>query len=105
MGSYTDGLGRRFKLKRIRQDVLHLVSCAIIRDGIEHHGFKSHADLRGSLGDEDPYTSKPDDQEGFWTSEGQFVGRIRANQIASDAGQCPRLVREMLSSDITWRIK
>lgn len=35
-----------------------LVACALIRDGETHHGFRSHSDLRASLGDADPYTAK-----------------------------------------------
>lgn len=112
MGSYTDNLTRRRKRmvfkpvddEEIRKELPRLVSVAIMRDGTLHKGFKSHAELRRSLGDKDPYKSTPGDEEGFYTSDEQFVPRHRAKYIAADAGQArpeiARMGREFLSSDI-----
>jgi hypothetical protein len=55
-------------LKPVTRNVERLVSVAIIRDGQTHHGFKSHAELRASLNDADPYKRNSGDTEGFWTS-------------------------------------
>jgi hypothetical protein len=81
-----------------------LVSAAIVRDGKIYGGFKSHAQVRDNvLNDEDPYTSKPTDQEGFVTSTGRFLPRDEALMVAIDAGQVPpSFNRELLSSDIKW---
>lgn len=80
-----------------------LSACAIKRDGVVHsYGFKSHSDIRQRLGDKDPYTTNISDIDGFITSIGRFVGRFEANKISSEAGQCPMLGRELLSSDIDW---
>lgn len=72
-----------------------LVACALIRDGEVHHGFKSHSDLRGSLGDEDRYQAKRTDEYGFWTSEDRFVTRREAARLIGWTAQ-----RELLSSDV-----
>lgn len=83
----------------------HLVACSIYR-GCEYHsfGFRSHAQIRSRLGDKDAYDQKhrPDDIEGFETSEGRFVNRREAKLIAEECGQCQPMRRELLSSDITW---
>jgi hypothetical protein len=87
-----------------------LVSCAFYRyppkfdgDPVLHKGFKSHADLRRSLGDEDPYTQPKTDRCGFWTSKDRFVSRATAVEIGQNCGQVPaRFGRELLSSDIIW---
>lgn len=123
MGKYTDGLFRHNRRKpnpsramrapvnsreqtssvKDKYDGMeHLVECAIERDGVISHGFQSHAELRRSLGDEDPYAKNPVGLHGFWTSEGRFVTRREGNRIASNAGQCPIMQRDMLSSDIDW---
>lgn len=128
MGSYTDNLFKRGRKKPVKhynsthfddpvltmkqheclvvhhddQPLERLVSVAIIRNGETFKGFKSHAELRRSMNDEDPYVSKRSDVEGFWTSNERFVTRREGNRIASDAGQCPIMQRDMLSSDINW---
>jgi hypothetical protein len=79
-----------------------LVSVAIKRDGEVHsYGFKSHWEVRATLGDQDPYRKSLGDDEGFLTSEGRFVGRWEAGDIAALAGQIGRpMGRELLSADI-----
>jgi hypothetical protein len=112
MGSYTDGLFRRgrirsqsntkvFKTPTSNNKQERLVACGIIRDGVTHsYGFKSHGDIRRKLGDEDWSKSVPGDNEGFITSEDRFVSRDEANRIGSIAGQCVRMERKFLSSDV-----
>jgi hypothetical protein len=87
---------------RVSNNVERLTSCALIRDGQTIYGKKSHAQLRASLGDEDPYYPNPKDTLGFWTSKDRFVTRDEAKPIGEAAGQCRPQVRELLSSDITW---
>lgn len=71
------------------------------KDGVTHsYGFKSHGDIRRKLGDEDWSKSTPGDEEGFITSEGRFVSRDLANRIGAEAGQCVRMDRKFLSSDV-----
>lgn len=108
MGSYTKGLfkkNRPAKVKiRVMDDItdhVHIVCCALERDGTLHQGFKSHAEIRRTLGDEDPYESKKSDTHGFMTSQGVFVSRHRATAIAHAAGQTDVIGRELLSNDIT----
>lgn len=120
MGDYTDNLFKKNRKKSsgskinfvledeepivtdMRQPTL--VSVAIIREGNLHHGFKSHVELRRSLGYKDPYASDPKDQEGFYTSDDRFVTRREAMFIAIEAGQIDplygRMERDFLSSDI-----
>ena len=114
MGRYTDGL---FKRKRVKSSSNprgfeepqssespgqeRLVACGIIRDGVTHsYGFKSHAEVRRRMGDEDPYTSKHGDEEGFITSNDRFVSRREANFIAVEVGQSVLMDRKFLSSDV-----
>lgn len=82
----------------------HLVACAIRRDGKIHrtHEKGAHWEIRAALNDDDPTKPMPGDQEGFLTSGGRFVGRRAANEIADACGQCRRMGREMLSSDVEW---
>ena len=98
MGHYTKMLFKknREKSKILPKDIVFeeddrekddcpewLRSCAIERDGLLCcGGFKSHADIRRMLKDEDPYTSKRGDIEGFMTSENRFVTREEGKQIA-----------------------
>lgn len=103
MGSYTDNLMRR----RARRDAPfkgeRLTGVAIHRDGLNHTMLKgSHAQIRARLGDEDPYTSNPNDIEGFITSHNRFVTRDEAKSIGDAAGQCRPMARTLLSSDISW---
>lgn len=112
MGSYTDRLFKRdrirsksnpkgFKTPLSNKNQERLVACGIIRDGVTHsYGFKSHGDIRRKLGDEDWSKSTPGDEEGFITSEGRFVSRDLANRIGAEAGQCVRMDRKFLSSDV-----
>lgn len=92
--------------KRVSYTGERLASCAIIRDGTIHHGQRSHAQIRGALGDQQPYAEfepcRMNDQEGFMTSHGRFVTRQEAKSIGEAAGQCTPSVRELLSSDIRW---
>lgn len=86
-------------------DIERLVSCALIRDGVTHRGFRSHSDLRGQLGDEDLYQPKRSDQYGFWTTELRFVSRWEAARIGYEAGQARTPSVELLSSEVTWDAK
>lgn len=82
-------------------DQERLVSCAIIRDNeIHSYGFKSHGDIRRRLGDENWSKSRLGDKEGFITSHDRFVDRDTANKIGAEAGQCQRIHRQFLSSDM-----
>lgn len=84
-------------------DIPRLVSAAIIRDGKTHsNGFRSHADIRGMLGDEDAYVSKRSDEEGFLTSNDEFVDRYTAAEIGYRAGQVLDSGVRLLSSEVTW---
>ena len=82
--------------------VERLVAVAFIRDGETHHGFRSHYELRSSLGDAQPAHPKRGDVPGFWTSFGRFVTRDDAKVIGEEAGQCRPQQRELLSSDVNW---
>lgn len=80
-----------------------LTASALIRDGeIHSRGFKEHWQIRAALGDADPYRKSPADQYGFMTSEGRFVTRSEAMAIGEKSGQCVRMGRELLSSDVNW---
>lgn len=84
-----------------------LTAAALFRDGkwIER-GFQSHYALRQALGDALPQTRNLNDVEGFATSEGRFVTRKEAVEVAIAAGQInPQwrtAQRELLSSDVNW---
>lgn len=86
-----------------------LVSAAIRRTGILHHGEKTHADIRRKLGDVCSYDSKRDDEEGFFTSEGRFVTRREAVPVGVRSGQLNESwllnTRALLSSDVNWSVK
>lgn len=84
-----------------------LKAAAILRDhAILERGFKSHYQLRQALDDPDPRTSKPDDIDGFTTTENRFVDRYEARDVAIAAGQIhaswKTASRPLLSSDIDW---
>jgi len=120
MGSYTEGLFKRNRLRSssnpkgykkspfeskqsnpTSKNVERLVACAIIRDGVTHsYGFRSHAEIRRRLGDSDPYKSQRSDREGFITSTDRFVSRQEAKMIGVESGQCSDMSRELLSSDV-----
>lgn len=115
MGTYTKNLFKNKKPRTVAQQksisketsksVHHnkerLVSCAIKRNDVVHsYGFKSHADIRRKLGDDDYYASKAEDEEGFLTSNERFVSREEANKIGFLAGQCQSMSRKFLSSDV-----
>lgn len=87
------------------EDVERLICCALVRDGVTHKGFRSHSDLRGQLGDEDPYKEKRDDDYGFWTSNERFVNRWEAATVAYAAGQARTPDVKLLSSEIEWDTK
>lgn len=83
--------------------VERLIECALIdHEGIAHHGFKAHWELRASLGRADAYAQDPSDTYGFWTSFDRFVTRAEAQLIGEISGQCRPQQRELLSSDINW---
>lgn len=108
MGRYADNLSRRLREQKatkaaLASDTEWLVSVAISRGGTIHSGLRSHYELRSSLGDESPHIPNPDDIEGFMTSEGRFVGRREAQDVAIASGQLSRPQgRPLLSSDIEW---
>ena len=81
-----------------------LLTCAIIRGGIQESGDigGTHADIRRRLGDENPYEPKRGDVEGFLTTDRRFVHRLEAAAVAFAAGQSTISMRELLSSDIDW---
>jgi hypothetical protein len=84
-----------------------LAAAAIIRNGITHSGgFKSHWEIRASLGDSNPTTSNLYDTEGFLTSAGRFVSRSEGRELAIECGQIDKgwrdASRKLLSSDINW---
>jgi hypothetical protein len=80
-----------------------LVGTAIKRDGFVHEGTRrGHWEIRSGLGDDDPRRSKPGDVDGFMTSADRFVDRGEANEVAVISGQCRRMGRPMLSSDVDW---
>ena len=87
-----------------------LILAAIIRNGELHATFRSHAQIRQTLGDVNFSTSNLNDEEGFLTSEKRFVSRRDAVNIAIAAGQLPARwkdnkygdERKLLSSDIKW---
>lgn len=106
MGAYGDALRRRLH-KRTRTGRLsakeRLIECAIMPpDGSVRHGFRSHAQLRGSLGWSNPSQSMRGTRDGFWTSNDRFVSRDEAKIIGEEAGQTQPQGRELLSSDIRW---
>lgn len=108
MGKYTDRLKsrnlqkKRPSYERKNNECEYITACAIMRGEETHHGFRSHSELRRSLGDKYPSNPLPGDFEGFWTSEDRFVSRETANIITAESGQCVRMRRDMLSSDIDW---
>lgn len=80
-----------------------LYACSIRRNGAVHVGFRSHADLRRSLGDANPYVSNLNDEEGFASTEREFIERDEAMLVALECGQISSAMsRRMLSSDLTW---
>lgn len=89
-----------------------LVSVAIKRgEDILAKGFKSHYDLRASIGPPGVDHSKhvEGDVDGFLTSEARFVERPEAKMVAIRSGQIPeswkQARRELLSSDVNWEVK
>lgn len=86
-----------------------LRAAAILRDGtVLERGFKSHYQLRMAIdpNDRDPRNPKPGDTDGFVTTEGRFVDRDEAREVAITAGQIhpswKTATRKLLSSDINW---
>lgn len=104
---------RRFDRKSLRgrpnnPNAEYLVGCGFIREG-ELHGYgmnyRSHAEIRLALGDEHPYRENHNDDSGFFTSTGRFVGRVEGSTIAAIAGEAAPMYdgKRIMSSDITWR--
>ncbi|MGY3581376.1 hypothetical protein ACVIGB_000555 [Bradyrhizobium sp. USDA 4341] len=86
-----------------------LRAVAILRgDEVIERGFTSHYQLRQAIDpdDPDPRTSKAGDIDGFITSQGRFVDRDEAREVAIAAGQIhsswKTATRKLLSSDINW---
>lgn len=90
--SVQPGTGRHSS----QPDFSPLKSVAFIdADGVTHHGFKSHWELRNSIGRENPAKALPTDTPGFWTVDDTFVTRAEAAVLCGwTAG------REILSSDV-----
>ena len=86
-------------------DVERLICCALVRDGVTHKGFRNHSDLRGQLGDDEPYRAKAGDTYGFWTSRERFVSRWEAAYVGYEAGQVRTPDVELLSSEVAWDAK
>lgn len=103
--TWADRRLARSKPRHIPKDAERIIGCALRRGdnvlGTENQ-FKSHSDIRRALGDTDPYTEKPDDTPGFFTSKHRIVGRLEASVIAVEAGQAmpSQRGRNILSSDI-----
>lgn len=109
MGSYTDNLKRRGRGTSVRRPIdpkiERLTSAAIIRNGKHCIGFKTHYQIRESLGDKRCIESQDGDMEGFWTTKDRFVTRDEAREIAEISGQAVGLgTRTLLSSDINWNV-
>lgn len=89
-----------------RRDNPRLVECAIRADGYLHRGFRSHYELRRSMGRADPMHGLPGDEEGFADSNGEFLSRDQARYVAIAAGQVSsqwsEIRRPLLSSDLRW---
>lgn len=83
-----------------------LTLCAIQRDGVHHHGFHSHWELRLSLDPNGDGAERPGDVPGFMTSTGRFITRREAVKVGLASGQLNRrwegATRDVLSSDIGW---
>jgi hypothetical protein len=80
-----------------------LVKCAIIdREGVLRSGFRTHSELRQSLGYEKPYEERRNDKHGFITSDGNFVNRRDASIVGLRSGQVHSGIRDLLSCDIDW---
>lgn len=109
--SYADRRLASRKIKQVSRFVNgreYLTGCALRRGGVMHGDlrvFHSHSEIRRALGDADPYKENPNDESGFMTNKGRFVGRIEASTIAVLAGQAAPMYdgRKILSGDITWR--
>lgn len=97
-------VAKTFPEEKIDAKAEKLVAVAFMRDGETYHGWKSHSDLRRSIGDQDPYRPQPQDIAGFWTDRDRFVTRREAVPIAVAAGQISKdwlnVHRELLSSDV-----
>lgn len=108
MGQYSDNLSRRLRetTRKKSPNTERLVNAAIIRNGETHESFRSHAQIRAKLKDEDIYNPTPGDREGFMTSKGRFVSRAEAVDIGIKSGQLEDgwyvVRRPLLSSDINW---
>lgn len=94
MPSSTAGLTMMKAAPRDRPSDL-LQCCALIdKDGVLHQGWKTHSDLRASIGREDPYRSDMSDTYGFM-ADGKFLTRAEAAALIGWDAQ-----RELLSSDV-----
>jgi hypothetical protein len=105
MRRHQERLARKCRLvTKSPPDAERLASVAFIYEGETHHGFRSHAELRQSIGDPSPYKTVRHYVDGFWTSRGRFVSREAAATIGKMSGQVsPRFGgRELLSSDVNW---
>jgi hypothetical protein len=86
-----------------------LKAAAILRDGkVLERGFRSHYQLRQAIDpdDPDPRMGQLGDTDGFITTNGRFVDRDEAREVALAAGQIhpswKTAARKLLSSDINW---
>lgn len=112
MGHYTDNLFKRKKKPKvvhidempIEWEPERLMECAIIRDGQLRHGFKTHADLRLSMGDDHDiaYSHVRGDTEGFYTNAQRFVSRREAFFVGSASGQIDGPARDINSDEVSW---
>lgn len=108
MGNYTNNLFKRNKLpksgnRRISLEnpcAERIVSCALMRNNVLYKDAKTHSEIRIRLGDSNPHESNPHDDMGFITSGDRFINRREAGRIAYLAGQTPREIDSLLSSDI-----
>ena len=108
----TGWADRRLAAKKVKRASVkgheYLTGCVIRRGGVLHGDlrvFRSHSEIRRSLGDEDPYTERPGDEHLFVTNRGRLIGRIEGSTVAVLAEQAAPMYegRAILSSDITWR--
>lgn len=96
---------KRAAARRLAKPVERLTAVAIKRHGkVIEGGQGSHWRIRFGLDPKcDPDAHVAGDVEGFIVApSGRFVDRVEAYQIALAAGQCPKMERMLLSSDVRW---
>jgi hypothetical protein len=102
---------RRFgqnKVKSMDSNQEYLTGVSIKRgDDTLSGDYHAHWELRYYLGDPAPEKPMQGDVEGFTTNKRQFVSRAEAAQIGIASGQVSsrQAGREILSSDVNWKVR